>query len=57
LTRAVHSIGMSNRDVEEGLFGVRQEMIKAVRQAALDVPDKRPAIARGGDAKMVHAGQ
>jgi hypothetical protein len=32
-------------------------MIKAVRQVALDVPDKRPAIARVDDAEMVQAGQ
>jgi hypothetical protein len=48
---------MSNRDVEEGLFVVRQKMIKAVRQVALDVLDRRLAIARVDDAEMVHAGQ
>ena len=57
LTRAVRSIARSNRDVEEGLFGVRQKMIKAVRQVALDVLDRRLAIARVDDAEMVHAGQ
>jgi hypothetical protein len=53
LTRAVDSIATLRR----GLFGVWQEMIKAVRQVALDFLDKRPAVARVGDAEMVQAGQ
>jgi len=53
LTGAVDSIATLRR----GLLGVWQEMIKAVRQVALDFLDKRPAVARVDDAEMVQSGK